>query len=55
MMWTLLPFGLVAILVAGILVSDFLACRLIYLSKGRLRREDLQEKCREGGETFAML
>ena len=34
MMWRLLPFGLVAILVAGILVSDFLACRLVHLAKG---------------------
>ena len=34
MIWRLLPFGLVAILVAGILVSDFLACRLGHIAMG---------------------
>ena len=55
MIWTLLPFGLVAILVAGVLVSDFLACRLVHLSKGRLTGEDPKEKCLKGSESFAMM
>jgi hypothetical protein len=55
MIWTLLPFGLVAILVAGVLVSDFLACRLVNLSKGRLNGEDPKEKVLKGRESFAMM
>ena len=55
MIWTLLPSGLVAILVAGILVSDFLACRLVHISKGRLSGEDPKEKCLKGSESFAMM
>lgn len=55
MMWKLLPFGLVAILVAGILVSDFLAGRLVYLSKGRLSGEDPKEKYLKGSESFATM
>jgi len=55
MMWRLLPFGLVAILVAGVLVSNFLACRLVNLSKGRLTGEDPREKCLKGSESFAMM
>ena len=55
MMWRLLPFGLVAILVASILVFDFLACRLVHISKGRLTGEDPKEKCLKGSESFAMM
>ena len=55
MIWTLLPFGLVAILVAGVLVSDFLAGRLVRISKGRLTGEDPKEKCLKGSESFAMM
>jgi hypothetical protein len=54
-MWRLLPFGLVAILVAGILVSNFWAGRLVQTSKGRLTGEDPQEKCLKGSESFAMM
>jgi hypothetical protein len=54
-MWRLLPFGLVAILVVGILVSYFLACRLSHISKGRLTGEDLEEKCLKGSKVFAMM
>ena len=55
MIWRLLPFGLVAILVAGVLVSNFLACRLFNLSKGRLTGEDSKEKCLKGSESSAMM
>ncbi len=55
MMWKLLPFGLVAILVTGVLVSDFLAGRLVNLSKGRLTGEDPKDKCLKGSESFAMM
>jgi hypothetical protein len=55
MIWTLLPLSLVAILVAGILVFDFLACRLVHISKGRLSGEDPKEKCLKGSESFAMM
>ena len=55
MIWRLLPFGLVAILVAGILVSDFLACRLGHNSKGRLTGEDPKEKYLKGTEDFALM
>ena len=55
MMWRLLPFGLVAILVAGVLVSNFLACRLVNLSRGRLAGEDPKEECLKGSESFAMM
>ena len=55
MMWRLLPFGLVAILVTGVLVSDFLACRLVNLSKGRLTGEDPKEKYLKGTEGFALM
>ena len=56
MMWSLLPFGLVAILVAGILVSDFVVCsRLVHIAKGRLDGEAPKEKCLKGSESFAMM
>ena len=55
MIWTLLPLSLVAIFVVGILVSDFLACRLIHICKGRLTGEDPKEKCLKGSESFAMM
>jgi hypothetical protein len=55
MMWTLLPLGLVAILVVGILVSDFLACRSVRICKGRLTGEAPKEKCLKGSESFAMM
>lgn len=55
MMWSLLPFGLVAILVAGVLVSDLLACRLVHIAKGRLDGEAPKEKCLKGSESFAMM
>ena len=55
MIWTLLPFGLVAILVASILVFDFLACRLVHISKGRLTGEDTKEKYLKGSESFAVI
>jgi hypothetical protein len=55
MMWRLLPFGLVAILVAGVLVSDLLACRLVHNSKGRLTGEDPKGQSWQGGESFAMM
>ena len=54
MIWRLFPFVLVAILVAGVLVSDLLACRLDRLSKGRLTGEDPKEKFLKGSEGFAM-
>ena len=55
MIWRLLPFGLVAIHVAGILVFDFLACRLVHIAKGRLDGDAPQEKCLKGSESFAMM
>ena len=55
MMWTLLPFGLAAILMAGSLVFDFLAWRLVHLSKGRLTGEDPKENCLKGSESFARM
>jgi hypothetical protein len=55
MMWRLFPFALVALLVAGVLVSDLLACRLVHSSKGRLTGEDLKKKLLQGSESFAML
>ena len=55
MIWRLFPFALVAILVAGVLVSDFLACRSVHISKGRLTGEDLKEKFLQGSESFAMM
>jgi hypothetical protein len=55
MIWRLFPFILVAILVAGILVSDLLACRSVHIAKGRLTGEDLKENSLPGSESFAML
>ena len=55
MIWRLLPFGLVTLLVAGSLVSDFLACKLVHISKGRLTGEDPKEKCLKGSASFAMM
>ena len=55
MIWRLFPFFLVAILVAGVLVSDLLACRFVHISKGRLTGEDLKEKFLQGNESFAMM
>jgi hypothetical protein len=55
MIWRLFPFALVAILLAGVLVSDLLACRSVYGSKGRLTGEDLKEKFLQGSESFARL
>ena len=55
MMWMLLPFGLVAILVAGGLVFDFLACRLVHISKRRLTGKDPTEKCLQGRKSFARM
>jgi hypothetical protein len=55
MIWRLLPFGLVAILVAGVLVSNFLACRLVNLSRGRLTGGDPKENCLKGSESFSMM
>ena len=55
MIWRLFPFVLVAILVAGVLVSDLLACRLIHSAKRRLTGEDLKEKFLHESEIFAML
>ena len=55
MIWRLFPFILVAILVAGVLVSDLMACRTVHVAKGRLTGEDLKEKFRQGSESFAML
>jgi hypothetical protein len=54
MIWTLLPFGLVAILVAGILVSYSVANRFIRIPKERLTGEETQEKCLKGSESFAI-
>lgn len=55
MIWRLFPFVLVAILVAGVLVSDLLACRLVHSAKGRLTGADLKEKSLKGSENFAMM
>ena len=55
MIWRLFPFVLVAILVAGILVSDLLACRLVQIAKGRLTGQDLKEKFLKGSESFTMM
>jgi hypothetical protein len=55
MIWRLFPFVLVTILVAGVLVSDLLACRLVHISKGRLTGEDLKEKFPQGSEIFALM
>jgi hypothetical protein len=55
MIWTLLPFGLVAILVAGILVSYSAAYRFMRLPKGRLTGKATNEKCLKGGESFAII
>jgi hypothetical protein len=55
MLWRLFPFVLVVILVAAVLVSDLLACRLVHSSKGRLTGADLKEKFLSGSESFAML
>ena len=55
MIWRLFPFVLVAILVAGSLVFDFLACRLVHTSKERLTGEDHKEKCLKGSESFARM
>ena len=55
MIWRLLPFGLVAILVAGVLVSDFMACKSVHISKGRLTGEDPKEKYLKGSEGFALM
>ena len=52
MIWRLFPFVLVAILVAGVLVSDLLACRLVHISKERLTGEDFKEKLLKGSESF---
>ena len=53
MIWTLLPFGLVTILVAGILVSNFVAYRFLRISKGRLTGDEMKEKCLGGRDSFA--
>jgi hypothetical protein len=55
MIWRLFPFILAAILVAGILVSDLLACSSVHIAKGRLTGEGLKEKSLQGSESFAML
>jgi hypothetical protein len=55
MIWRLLPFVLVAILVAGVLVSDVLACKSDRTSKGRLTGEDLKDQLLQGRESFAMM
>jgi hypothetical protein len=55
MIWRLFPFVLVVILVAGVLVSDLLACRLVHISKGRMTGADLKEKFLKGSENFAMM
>ena len=55
MIWTIFPFGLAAILVAGVLVSDFLACRSDRLSEGRLTGGDPKENCLKGSESFTMM
>jgi hypothetical protein len=55
MIWRLFPFVLVVILVAGVLVSDLLACRLVHSSRGRLTGADLKEKILKGSENFAMM
>ncbi len=54
MIWTLLPFSLVTILVAGILVSNFVAYRFTRISKGRLPGEETHEKCLGGSDSFAI-
>ena len=55
MIWRLLPFGLVTMLVAGSLVSDFLARRLGHIFKRRLAGEDPKEKGLKGSESFARM
>jgi hypothetical protein len=55
MIWRLLPFGLVALLVAGSLVSDFLARRLVHIFKGRLTGNDPKAKWLKGSENFARM
>jgi hypothetical protein len=55
MIWRLFPFLLVAILVAGVLVSDLLACRSDHVSKGRLTGEDLKEKFQQNRERLGMM
>jgi hypothetical protein len=54
-MWRLLPCVLVAILVAGVLVSDLLACRLVHSFRGRLTGADLKEQFPKGSENFAIM
>ena len=46
---------LVAILVAGVLVSGVLACRSVLNPKGGLTGEDLKEHVQQGREGFARL
>jgi len=55
MIWTLLPFGLVAILIAGILVSSSVAQRIMRLPKGRLTGKATNEKGLQGSENFAII
>ncbi len=55
MIWTIFPFGLAAILVAGILVSDFLVARLDRLSEGWLTGGDPKENYLKGSESFTMM
>jgi hypothetical protein len=55
MIWRLFPFALVAILVAAVLVSDLLACRLVHSSRGRLTGADLKEKFLKGSQNFARM
>jgi hypothetical protein len=55
MIWKIFPFVLVAILVAGVLVSDLLACRSVHIAKGRLDEETPKEKFLKGSENFAMM
>ena len=55
MIWRLFPFVLVAILVAGVLVSDLWACRLVHPSKERLTGKDPKEEFLKGREMLAMM
>jgi len=54
MIWTLLPFSLTTILVAGILIANFVAYRFARISKGRLPGEETKEKCLGGSDSFAI-
>jgi hypothetical protein len=55
MIWRLFPFVLVSILIAGVLVSDVLACRSVHIAKGRLTGEDPKEKFLQGSKGFALM